>query len=209
MPLRSSRSSGRVSRRHRWNTETAITGKRCRSKARSSCSAFGPDQRIQIEDARRDLQVKLHRPLNGSARNFVGYIDALGRVDGIPCVIEWKTSAQSYPESAPRVLELDLQLICYSWMTQKQDVCLVNFVRKKQPEIQYLHARIRKRQWKAFAKTLGTLMSAMEAGNFYPRSGIRYPNNQCLNCSYLGLCLHQKQHVRENLTLMGEQAVDG
>jgi hypothetical protein len=29
-------------------------------------------------------------------------------------------------------------------MTQKQDICLVNFVRKKQPEIQYLHARIRK-----------------------------------------------------------------
>ena len=60
----------------------------------------------------------------------MGYIDALGWVDGIHCVIEWKTSTLAYPESTPRVLELDPQLICYSWMTRIQDVCLVNFVRK-------------------------------------------------------------------------------
>jgi hypothetical protein len=138
----------------------------------------------------------------------MGYIDALGWVDGIHCVIEWKTSTLSYPESTPRVLELDPQLICYSWMTRIQDVCLVNFVRKKEPEIQYLHARIRKRQWKAFEKTLGTLVGDMEARTFYPRYGIRYPNNQCLNCSYLGLCLHEKQLVRENLTRI-EDLLDG
>jgi hypothetical protein len=125
---------------------------------------FEADQRILIEDARRDLQVKLRRPLVGSARDFLGYIDALGWVDSIHCVIEWKTSSLSYPESTPRILELDPQLICYSWMTQRQDVCLVNFVRKKQPEIQYLHARIRKRQWKAFERILGTLVSDIRPG---------------------------------------------
>jgi hypothetical protein len=93
-------------------------------------------------------------------------------------------------------------------MTQIQDVCLVNFIRKKQPEIQYLHARIRKRQWKEFEKTLGTLICDMEARMFYPRSGIRYPNNQCLNCPYLGLCLHQKQLLREHLTRI-EEPLDG
>jgi len=111
---------------------------------------FQADQRVQIEDGRRDLQVRLHRPLVGSARDFMGYVDALGWVDGVHCVIEWKTSTLSYPVSSPRLLELDLQLICYSWMTQKHDVCLVNFVRKKQPEIQYLHARIWKRSVEGF-----------------------------------------------------------
>jgi hypothetical protein len=67
-------------------------------------------------------------------------------------------------------------------------VRLVNFVRKKQPEIRYLRARIRKRSWKAFAQTLDLLASEKETGHFYPCSGIRYPNNQCLNCAYLGLC---------------------
>jgi hypothetical protein len=52
-------------------------------------------------------------------------------------------------------------------------------------------------------------VSDMEARTFYPRSGIRYPNNQCLNCPYLGLWLHQKRLVRENLTRIEEQPVDG
>jgi len=170
---------------------------------------FRSDQRVRIEDPRRDLEVRLHRLLGTNGRDFMGYIDALGWVDDIQCVIEWKTSTTSYPEATPRVLELDPQLLCYSWMTQKQDVCLVNFVRKREPEIQYLHARIRKRQWKAFDRTLGRLVNDMEARAFYPRSGIRYPNNQCLNCSYLGLCLHQKRLVEANLTRLEEQPANG
>jgi len=74
-----------------------------------------------------------------------------------------------------------------------------NFLRKKQREIQYLHARIRKRQWKAFEQTLDLLASEIEAGHFYPRSGIRYLNNQCMNCAHLGLCLRKKALVEENL----------
>jgi hypothetical protein len=106
-------------------------------------------------------------------------------------------------------LELDPQLVSYSWAAQAQQVCLVNFVRKKQPEIQYLGARIRKRQWKAFEETLDLLASEVEAGHFYPRSGIRYPNNQCLNCAYLGLCLRKKVLVEEKLVKAKEQPVYG
>jgi hypothetical protein len=160
---------------------------------------FREDQRVQIEDGRTDFQIRFRRPLPLSGRDFVGYIDAVGWVDGIRCLIEWKTSAQSYPESLPRLLELDPQLVCYSWAAQCQNVCLVNFVRKKEPQIQYLHARIRKRQWQVFQQSLDLLVSEMEAGHFYPRSGIRYPNNQCLGCSYVGLCLKQKRLVEEKL----------
>jgi hypothetical protein len=170
---------------------------------------FQKDQRVQIEDGRTDFQVKFRRPLALSQRHFLAYLDALGYVDGISCLIEWKTSTQCYPSSLPRMIELDPQLVCYSWAAQKQQVCLVNFVRKKQPEIQYLHARIRKRQWRAFEQTLDLLASEMEAGHFYPRSGIRYPNNQCLNCAYLGLCLRKKALVGEKLVKLEEQLVHG
>jgi putative RecB family exonuclease len=160
---------------------------------------FREDQRVQIEDGSTDFQIRFRRSLPLSRRDFVGYIDAVGWVDGVRCLIEWKTSTQSYPESQPRLLELDPQLVCYSWTAQQQNVCLINFVRKKEPQIQYLHARIRKRQWRTFAQTLDLLISEMEAGHFYPRSGIRYPNNQCLNCSYMGLCLRQKRLIEEKL----------
>ena len=85
----------------------------------------------------------------------------------------------------------------------------MNFVRKKQPEIQYLPARIRKRQWKAFEQTLDLLASEIEANHFYPRSGIRYPNNQCMNCPFRGLCLRKKALVEENLVKVEELAVHG
>ena len=170
---------------------------------------FRNHPRVQIEDGRTDFQVKIRRLLPMSERDFLAYIDAIGWVDGIHSLIEWKTSTQAYPESRPRLLELDPQLVCYSWAAQKQDVYLVNFVRKKEPQIQYLHARIRKRQWRAFEQTLDMLVREMEGGHFYPRSGIRYPNNQCLNCAYVGLCLRQKRLVEDKLVKIEEQPVHG
>ena len=170
---------------------------------------FRQDCRVLIEDGGTDFQVKFRRPLPMSQKHFLAYVDALGYVDGRPCLIEWKTTTQSYPQNLGRVLELDPQLVCYSWAAQWQDVSLVNFVRKKQPEIQYLRARIRKRQWKAFAQTLDLLASEIESGHFYPRSGIRYPNNQCLNCAYLGLCLRKKTLVEKKLVKVEEPVVHG
>lgn len=170
---------------------------------------FRQEQRVLIDDDRTDFQVKFRRPLPLSQKHFLAHVDALGWVDGIHCLIEWKTTTQCYPENLGRLLELDPQLVCYSWAAQKQEVCLVNFVRKKQPEIQYLHARIRKRQWKMLEQTIGLLASEMEGGYFYPRSGIRYPNNQCLNCAYLGLCLRGKALVEEKLVKVEEQPVHG
>ena len=107
------------------------------------------------------------------------------------------------------MVELDPQRVCYSWAAQKQEVCLVGFIRKKQPQIQYLHARIRQRQWRAFEQTLDMLVSEMDAGYYYPRSGIRYPNNQCLNCAYLELCLRKRKLVEEKLVRVEEVAVHG
>jgi hypothetical protein len=165
---------------------------------------FRQDTRVLIEDGERDFQIKFRRPLPLSQKHFLAYVDAVGYVDGRWCLIEWKTTTQAYPENLGRVLELDPQLVCYSWAAQCQQVSLVNFVRKKQPEIQYLRARIRKRQWKAFEQTLDLLVSEMEARHFYPRSGIRYPNNQCLNCAYLGLCIRKKALVEEKLVKVEE-----
>jgi hypothetical protein len=170
---------------------------------------FRQDQRVLIDDGRTAFQVKFRRPLPLSQKHFLAYVDAVGYVDGHHCLIEWKTTTQSYPENLGRVLELDPQLVCYSWAAQCQQVCLVNFVRKKQPEIQYLPARIRKRQWKAFEQTLDLLASEIEANHFYPRSGIRYPNNQCMNCAFRGLCLRKKALVEENLVKVEELAVHG
>src|SRR4051812_43382927 len=45
-----------------------------------------------------DLQVKYQRRI-GPRDEFVAYLDAIGKVDGTRCIIDWKTSGASYPTS--------------------------------------------------------------------------------------------------------------
>jgi hypothetical protein len=134
--------------------------------------------RIRIRQPRRNLQLKLTRPLaNGD--DFVAYIDAIGYLDGTRCLIEWKTTTSRYPEE-PEVLALDPQLVCYSWISGIEDVALVAFVRKRIPEIQYLRTRITDQQRQEFAQVVHNTIGQIEAAHFLPRSGIRFPQNGCL-----------------------------
>ena len=69
-------------------------------------------------------QVPFTRSLS-SANGFVAYIDAIGELDGTPCVLEWKTSSARYPEEPAGLTALDPQLVCYSWMTGIDEVAQV------------------------------------------------------------------------------------
>jgi hypothetical protein len=60
---------------------------------------FRTDQRVLIDDGRTAFQVKFRRPLPLSQKHFLAYVDAVGYVDGRYCLIEWKTTAQSYAEN--------------------------------------------------------------------------------------------------------------
>ena len=91
--------------------------------------------------ARKDLQIKFLQCLAGGGE-FVAYVDAIGEIDGVRCLIDWKTTASRYPEGPEGLLSLDPQLICYSWISGISDVALVVFVRKHAPEIQYLRTSI-------------------------------------------------------------------
>jgi PD-(D/E)XK nuclease superfamily len=154
--------------------------------------------RIRIRQPRRNLQVKLVRPLlNGS--EFVAYLDAIGYLDGTRCLIEWKTTTSRYPEEPAGLLALDPQLVCYSWISGISDVALVAFIRKRVPEIQYLKASITEEQRREFGQLVGATAGQIEAGQYLPHPGIRFPNNGCTSCPYLGLCLGNQNLVDTKL----------
>ena len=58
---------------------------------------FCQEDRIRIFQPQRNLQIKVTRQLS-QTNDFVAYVDAIGRVDGTRCLIEWKTSSARYPE---------------------------------------------------------------------------------------------------------------
>jgi hypothetical protein len=159
---------------------------------------FAQEDRVQVRSPKQNLQVKLRRMLLGGA-DFVSYVDAIGEVDGTKCIIDWKTTTSRYPEQPAGLLALDPQLVCYSWMAGISEVALVVFVRKNAPEIQYLKTTIDEGQRREFGQLVETTVNQIEAGQFLPHSGIRFPQNGCVNCSHLGMCLGDQQLVDSRL----------
>jgi hypothetical protein len=79
------------------------------------------------------------------------------------------------------------------------DVAIVAFVRKKFPEIQYLKASISEEQRQEFGQLVESTVVQIEAGQFPSHTGIRFPQNGCVSCPHLGLCLHDQQLIDTHL----------
>jgi hypothetical protein len=159
---------------------------------------FAQDNRVHIPQPKENLQIKMVRELS-DADQFVAYIDAVGELDGQRCLIDWKTTTSRYPEEPAGLLSLDPQLISYSWMTGISDVAFVVFVRKHQPEIQYLRTSISDEQRLGFGHLVATTIGQIEAAQFPAHSGIRFPQNGCMSCAHLGLCLDDQKLIDSSL----------
>ena len=153
---------------------------------------FCQDDRIRIRQPKRNLQVKFTRPIP-RGNEFVAYVDAIGKLDGTGCLLEWKTTGSRYPEEPAGLLALDPQLVCYSWMTGISDVAQVVFVRKRMVEVQYLRTTITDEQRREFSQLVEDTVHRIESAHFLPHSGIRFPQNPCSSCPYVGLCLGRQE----------------
>ena len=159
---------------------------------------FAQDGRVQVPRAHSDQQIQFTRAL-GRGNSFVAYVDAIGELDGTSCVLEWKTTSSRYPEQPQGIAALDPQLVCYSWMSGIEDVAQIVFVRKRLVEVQYLRATITEAQRQGFAALVEDTVLRIESGLFLPHSGIRFPQNPCTTCPFLGLCLEKQDLVQAAL----------
>jgi len=159
---------------------------------------FCQDDRVQVGQPRRDLQIKFTRPV-AEKKDFVAYVDAIGNLDGTRSLLEWKTISIRYPKEPEGVLALDPQLVCYSWMTGIAEVGQVVFVRKRLVEVQYLRTTITDEQREEFGRLVEDTIARIESAKFLPHSGIRFPQNPCSSCPYVGLCLGRQEIVNINL----------
>ena len=159
---------------------------------------FVQDGRVQIRQPRSHQQIRFTRTLS-SGDSFVAFVDAVGELDGTPCVLEWKTSSARYPEEPGGIAALDPQLVCYSWMTGIEEVAQVVFVRKRTVEVQYLRATITEQQRQEFETLVEDTVRRIESRLFLPHGGIRLPQNPCTTCPFLGLCLDQRDLVESGL----------
>jgi len=155
---------------------------------------FCQDNRVEVRQPQRNLQIKFARQIAGN-NDFVAYIDAIGSLDGRPCLLEWKTSSSRYPEEPEGLLSLDPQLVCYSWITGIAEVAQVVFVRKSLVEVQYLRTTITEEQRQEFGRLVEGTVRRIESADFPAHSGIRFPQNPCSTCPYVGLCLGKQEMI--------------
>ena len=166
---------------------------------------FVQDGRVSIPCPATQQQIRFTRTLR-SGNGFVAYIDAIGQLDGTPCLLEWKTSSARYSEEPAGIVALDPQLICYSWITGIDTVAQIVFVRKRSVEVQYLRATITDEQRSNFEALVEDAVRRIESGLFLPQSGICFPQNPCTSCPFVGLCLNQRELV--DLSLLRKPGVD-
>jgi hypothetical protein len=159
---------------------------------------FARDNRIRIRQPQHNIQKKIIRQL-ANGNEFVAYIDAIGHLDDKKRLLEWKTTSARYPDQPEGLTSLDLQLVCYSWITGISDVAIVAFVRKRMPEIQYLLASITEEQRRQFSQVAEATVGQIETAQFPPRPGIRFPQNGCVSCAHLGLCIGNDSLVTSKL----------
>jgi hypothetical protein len=71
----------------------------------------------------------------------------------------------------------------------------VVFVRKRLVEVQYLRTTITDEQRAEFGQLVEDTIRRVESAQFLPHSGIRFPQNPCSSCSYIGLCLGKPELI--------------
>ncbi len=163
---------------------------------------FAQDDRVRIENPESDLQVKL-RPGSFPENNEFVALASMRWVnsDGRPCLIDWKTTTSRYPEEAAEgLLALDPAAgllssgSAESPMWRWRSSCA-----RTGPEIQYLQAAISERERRDYGRLVETTIGQLESGQFSSHSGIRFPQNGCMSCSHLGLCLENQALIRAHL----------
>jgi CRISPR/Cas system-associated exonuclease Cas4 (RecB family) len=168
---------------------------------------FVQEDRIRIRHPKSELQIRFTKAVSDT-NDFVAYVDAIGTLDGTKCLLEWKTTSARYPEQPEGLLNLDPHLICYSWMTGIAEVAQIVFVRKRMVEIQYFRTTITNEQQEEFGRLVEDTVSRIEAAQFLPHSGVRFPQNPCTSCSYVGLCLGRPEIIDARLIKRPGQELD-
>jgi len=122
----------------------------------------------------------------------------IGELDGTPCVLEWKTSSARYPEEPAGIPHW-----IRNWSAIRDDRH-----RRSRPNCfraqaagrsSVLSATISEQQRQEFASLVDDTVRRIDSGWFLPHNGIRFPQNPCTTCPFVGLCLDKSDLVETAL----------
>jgi hypothetical protein len=116
-------------------------------------------------------------------------------------MLDIKVTAKAYPQEPAGLASMDPQLLTGALVSGITHVGFLNFVRVvKDPRIQIVEANIKPSRLKDVDTFLREQYDRLRQGRFYRSTGTRWPNDRCVNCEFLPLCLDNPAEAAKTLT---------
>ena len=127
----------------------------------------------------------------GGVVPFISFIDFTG--DNGRLLLDWKTSSCKYPDYK---VKLDLQLTAYTYVlavTERfpEKVGFGVFIKKKDPELQYLFSERDVEQLEQFERLCIKVWNDIH-NTYFPANFPKVPGNHCSMCDYVPICLEEE-----------------
>ncbi|MDP8218973.1 MAG: PD-(D/E)XK nuclease family protein [Candidatus Theseobacter exili] len=126
---------------------------------------------------------------NGIA--FKGKVDLIYDDHESAVLLDWKTSGGAFLDSRP---DLDDQLTAYSMLSGINKVCYGVLLKKKLPDIQFLHSVRTAEDYRDYQIKVMKVISDIKAGFFFKK-----PSMYCGFCDFSCLCRKQEDRIRAEL----------
>jgi hypothetical protein len=125
--------------------------------------------------------------------------NAIGELDGVPCLLEWKTTSARLLEEPSGITALDPTTDLLLVDDRDGGRCTGRLRPEARCRGSVSPAKVSEEQRQEFASLVDDTVRRIESGLFLPHSGIRFPQNPCTTCPFLGLCLDKHDLVDANL----------
>ena len=116
-------------------------------------------------------------------------------------LLDFKTSGRAYPEKDESLgyAALDPQLRTGALVSGIRNVGFIVFVKTKTPRIQVILGTVTDFQIEQVELWLKEQYHKLLEGRLYMRTGVRFPNEICLNCDFLPKCLGREDIAAQTL----------
>lgn len=136
---------------------------------------------------------------NGTRLDYIA--DLLAYPPSGPVLIDLKTSGKTYDhgEEAEGYPALDPQLQCGALATGIREVAFIALVKTKQPKVEVVRGTVTDKMLESRDQWLIEQYEKLINKRLYMNSGVRWPNDVCINCDMLPKCLGREDIAAKTL----------
>lgn len=177
----------------KWNQVEDLAYSRYDSKdslRETGLALIGKLERIEV--LQRVVSVeKAYQTVLPDDTVFKGKVDLIYDNHDSEVLLDWKTSGGAFLDSRP---DLDDQLTAYSMLSGIPKVCYGVLLKKKNPDVQFLHSVRTEEDYQEYRIKVMKVVSDIEAGFFFKK-----PSMYCGFCDFEPLCRKQEDKIKTEL----------